>query len=130
MHHLYALTMRTTVRLDDQLLRAAKRYAHETGLTLTAVIEMHCVKPCPRVPHRYEDRARGCPRSKATACGGESIWMTLPPYLPRWMRHVILPDVNVLVYAHLQDAANHHAYLHWLEGLINSDHATVFQIQC
>jgi toxin-antitoxin system PIN domain toxin len=36
---------------------------------------------------------------------------------------VILPDVNVLVYAHRQDAADHHAYLHWLEGLINSDQA-------
>ncbi|WHZ17508.1 MAG: hypothetical protein OJF52_004360 [Nitrospira sp.] len=31
--------MRTTVRLDDQLLRAAKRFAHDTGKSLTAVIE-------------------------------------------------------------------------------------------
>jgi hypothetical protein len=31
--------MRTTVRLDDQLLKATKRYANETGRTLTAVIE-------------------------------------------------------------------------------------------
>jgi hypothetical protein len=31
--------MRTTVRLDDQLLRAAKKSAAETGRTLTAVIE-------------------------------------------------------------------------------------------
>lgn len=31
--------MRTTVRLDDQLLRAAKKTAAETGRTLTAVIE-------------------------------------------------------------------------------------------
>jgi hypothetical protein len=31
--------MRTTVRLDDQLLRAAKKTAIETGRTLTAVIE-------------------------------------------------------------------------------------------
>ncbi|HJU06388.1 MAG TPA: hypothetical protein VJ692_14675 [Nitrospiraceae bacterium] len=31
--------MRTTVRLNDQLLKAAKRHAHETGRTLTAVIE-------------------------------------------------------------------------------------------
>jgi predicted transcriptional regulator len=31
--------MRTTVRLDDQLLRAAKQKAAETGRTLTAVIE-------------------------------------------------------------------------------------------
>lgn len=31
--------MRTTVRLDDQLLRSAKAHAAKTGRTLTAVIE-------------------------------------------------------------------------------------------
>ncbi len=31
--------MRTTVRLDDDLLRAVKRYAAERQLTLTAVLE-------------------------------------------------------------------------------------------
>lgn len=31
--------MRTTIRLDDELLTAAKRRAIETGRTLTAVIE-------------------------------------------------------------------------------------------
>lgn len=31
--------MRTTIRLDDDLLRAAKLVALETGRTLTAVIE-------------------------------------------------------------------------------------------
>lgn len=31
--------MRTTIRLDDQLLRAAKKYAHDSGKSLTAVIE-------------------------------------------------------------------------------------------
>ena len=31
--------MRTTIRLDDELLRDAKRHAVETGRTLTAVIE-------------------------------------------------------------------------------------------
>jgi Arc/MetJ family transcription regulator len=31
--------VRTTVRLDDELLTAAKRRAAETGRTLTAVIE-------------------------------------------------------------------------------------------
>jgi hypothetical protein len=31
--------MRTTVRLDDQLLREAKRAAAEAGQTLTALIE-------------------------------------------------------------------------------------------
>lgn len=31
--------MRTTVRLDDQLLKAAKRFAQDTGRSLTAVME-------------------------------------------------------------------------------------------
>lgn len=31
--------MRTTIRLDDHLLRAAKKYAHDRGKSLTAVIE-------------------------------------------------------------------------------------------
>ncbi len=31
--------MRTTIRLDDQLLKSAKEFAHESGKTLTAVIE-------------------------------------------------------------------------------------------
>jgi toxin-antitoxin system PIN domain toxin len=34
---------------------------------------------------------------------------------------VVLPDVNVLVYAHREDAADHHAYREWLERVINSD---------
>jgi hypothetical protein len=31
--------MRTTIRLDDQLLKSVKRFAHDTGKSLTAVIE-------------------------------------------------------------------------------------------
>jgi toxin-antitoxin system PIN domain toxin len=36
---------------------------------------------------------------------------------------VILPDVNVLVYAHREDTPNHAAYRAWLESVINSDEA-------
>ena len=40
MHYQYALmTMRTTIRLDDPLLREAKREASRSGMTLTAIIE-------------------------------------------------------------------------------------------
>jgi hypothetical protein len=35
----YVTDMRTTVRLDENLLRQAKRFAAETGRSLTAVIE-------------------------------------------------------------------------------------------
>jgi toxin-antitoxin system PIN domain toxin len=33
---------------------------------------------------------------------------------------MFLMDVNVLVYAHREDAANHSAYRQWLESVINS----------
>lgn len=36
---------------------------------------------------------------------------------------MILPDVNVLVYAHREDAPGHAAYREWLEAVINSDQA-------
>ena len=32
---------------------------------------------------------------------------------------MFLMDVNVLVYAHREDAANHSAYSQWLESVIN-----------
>ena len=36
---------------------------------------------------------------------------------------MLLPDVNVLVYAHRQDAPEHERYREWLEQLINGDAA-------
>lgn len=36
---------------------------------------------------------------------------------------MILPDVNVLVYAHRRDAPHHRAYRDWLAALINGDQA-------
>ena len=36
---------------------------------------------------------------------------------------MILPDVNVLVYAHREDALGHAAYRKWLETTINGDSA-------
>lgn len=36
---------------------------------------------------------------------------------------MILTDVNVLVYAHRQDTAEHASLLAWLEGLLNGDQA-------
>jgi uncharacterized protein len=32
-----------------------------------------------------------------------------------------LPDVNVLIYAHREDAEEHAAYANWLENLVNED---------
>ena len=36
---------------------------------------------------------------------------------------MILPDVNVLVYAHREDASGHVLYRNWLESVINNDQA-------
>ncbi|MBA3364218.1 MAG: type II toxin-antitoxin system VapC family toxin [Actinobacteria bacterium] len=36
---------------------------------------------------------------------------------------MLLLDVNVLVYAHREDAPGHHSYRSWLEDLVNSDAA-------
>jgi toxin-antitoxin system PIN domain toxin len=36
---------------------------------------------------------------------------------------MILPDINILVYAHREDAPNHIAYRTWLEELVNGDQA-------
>jgi hypothetical protein len=36
---------------------------------------------------------------------------------------LILPDVNVLVYAHREDVPDHAAYRTWFEGVINGDEA-------
>jgi len=36
---------------------------------------------------------------------------------------VILPDVNVLVYAHREDSARHTEYLNWLNNILNSNTA-------
>jgi len=51
--------MRTTIRLDDELLTSAKRRAVETGRTLTAVIEdalrRALARPAGQAPeHRVE----------------------------------------------------------------------------
>jgi len=36
---------------------------------------------------------------------------------------MLLPDVNILVYAHREDSPHHKQSLQWLEGLVNSDEA-------
>jgi len=36
---------------------------------------------------------------------------------------MLLPDVNILVYAHREDSSHHQQSLQWLETLINSDEA-------
>ncbi len=46
--------------------------------------------------------------------------MTAPLSSTSWM-NVLLPDVNVLVYAFRSDAADHTKYRQWLDGVVNGD---------
>ena len=41
----------------------------------------------------------------------------------QWTRLLILPDVNILVYAHRSDTPDHAAYREWLQTEVNSDAA-------
>ncbi len=52
-----------------------------------------------------------------------SIWTIRRRYLRIWMQTMILLDVNILVYAHREDAPDHAAYRAWLEAVINGDQA-------
>jgi len=49
--------MRTTVRLDEKLLKEAKRQAAESGMTLTAIIEESLRERLARSKSRAEARA-------------------------------------------------------------------------
>ena len=56
--------MRTTVRLPDELMRAAKRRAQETGRSLTQLLE-----DCLRAELRQPTRARRVPEPLPTYAG-------------------------------------------------------------
>jgi hypothetical protein len=84
--------MRTTIRLDDDLLLEIKQLAARSGKTLTSVIEDALREMLARLPCFHA-----------------------------WKSSVILPDIDVLVYGHREDTPNHAAYREWLESVINSD---------
>jgi hypothetical protein len=60
--------MRTTVRLDDRLMREVKRMAHESGQTLTAVIETS-LREC--LARRRRPAAQ--PRVRLPTLGGDGL---------------------------------------------------------
>lgn len=60
--------MRTTVRLDDQLLTEAKKLAAETGTTLTAVME-DALRAALARPKQVRRRAR----VRLTTFGGRGL---------------------------------------------------------
>lgn len=58
--------MRTTVRLDDELLSQAKRHAAETGTTLTALIEDSLRERL----YRRREHTRSSELVRLRTCGG------------------------------------------------------------
>jgi len=56
----------------------------------------------------------------------ELTWMILPHYWKLWISNMLLFDVNVLVYAHREDTANHSTFRDLLERIINSEQAFGF----
>jgi Arc/MetJ family transcription regulator len=63
----YVLMMRTTIRLDDDLLREAKRHAAATGRRLTAVSEDALRET---LGHRPQPRSRSRLRLKTVGGSG------------------------------------------------------------
>jgi toxin-antitoxin system PIN domain toxin len=49
------------------------------------------------------------------------IWTTAPLFSTSWRASLVLPDVNVLVYAYREDAEDHDAYHGWLDELVNAE---------
>jgi len=61
--------MRTTIRLDDRLLREAKQRATESGVTLTALIEESLRERL----QRRGDRVRATTPVRLRTCGGSGL---------------------------------------------------------
>jgi Arc/MetJ family transcription regulator len=59
--------MRTTIRLDDDLLAKAKRHASDNGTTLTAVIEQSLRAT---LAHRHSTAPKKVIRLKTAGVGG------------------------------------------------------------
>jgi hypothetical protein len=98
--------MRTTIHLPDELIARAKQKAAERRSTLTAVIEEALREALARKPSRRGKASRtrlpNVSRQRtAPGCRPE----TTPPR--SWIGWMLLIDVNVLVYAHREDADEH-----------------------
>src|SRR5687768_8866442 len=110
--------MRTTVRLDEDLLHEVKRVAAEERTTLTALLE-EALRSCSRAVGRAAHGAGY--RSPRMRGGGYSrAWTSTTPRRCSisWTAAMLLVDVNVLVYAFRVDAPDHAAYRRWLESVI------------
>ena len=122
--------MRTTIRLDDQLFAELKKTAAHEGRTLAAVIEdalrgvtgeeeRSAFSHAGAAPHFSGRRrpARGRSGRQRTPAGPDGGGHS---QCVEGRCGLILPDVNVLVYAYREDTPRHAEFLAWMEGAINS----------
>lgn len=100
--------MRTTVRLDAQLLSAAREHASKTGRTLTALLE-DALRTFLTLEGRPLEMSHhdGCGHSAWAGYSRGLIWITVPTSWISWKDRMQRVDVNVLVYAHRKDALDH-----------------------
>src|SRR5262245_52129341 len=96
--------MRTTIRLDEKLLREAKRYAADAGITLNAVIEESSRDDS---LERNWARSHAASRASTRPGAGDSVpaLISTTPHLSwtRWTARADRPEVNVPVHAHRSD---------------------------
>lgn len=98
--------MRTTIRIDDDLFAELKTEAARTGRTLTQVVEDAVREFLARKRSVGGGGPRSCRRFAAAASSPGSTWTAPRPSSTSWTA-VLLADVNVLVYAHREDAPQH-----------------------
>ncbi|WP_434479502.1 hypothetical protein [Gemmatimonas sp.] len=112
--------MRTTIRLEDHLLREAKAHAARAGCSLNEFIEeavrVALLSGGHRSTHTAAAAAAAVPRWARVACRGRPRQQRRTARTDGRRRLVIAPDVNVLVYAARDDAPRHAAFRHWLES--------------
>src|SRR3954467_8053884 len=59
----------------------------------------------------------------AAVHGRESISATQQRCWTSWKHQMILPDTNILIYAHRPESPNHQKYRQWLEGVVSGEEA-------
>ncbi len=118
--------MRTTIRLDDDLMRAVKRHALESGMTVTAVIAQSLRERL----QRQRDRIANPPTPLSLVTTGEGGLLpgvdlddSARLSSSSWKTAFDPSRRQILVYAQRRDAPDHRRYLEWLISEVDSNAA-------
>lgn len=58
-------------------------------------------------------------RSTGEVCASALTWTTRQRFWTSWIGQMLLPEVNILVYAYREDAPGHKRFRAWLQELVN-----------